>query len=63
MAVALPLTAVALFDAGPARMGLLNAAGYLPALLFTCWRACGSTAAAAGHCSSEPTWGEPSRSA
>ncbi|MFG1679126.1 MFS transporter [Nonomuraea sp. NPDC049269] len=33
--VALPLTAVALFDAGPAQMGLLNAAGYLPALLLT----------------------------
>ncbi|MFC4114097.1 MFS transporter [Nonomuraea zeae] len=33
--VALPLAAVALFDAGPAQMGLLNAAGYLPALLFT----------------------------
>ncbi|WP_431914437.1 MFS transporter [Nonomuraea jabiensis] len=33
--VALPLTAVALFDAGPTQMGLLNAAGYLPALLLT----------------------------
>lgn len=33
--VALPLAAVSLFDAGPAQMGLLNAAGYLPALLLT----------------------------
>ncbi|RJL30907.1 MFS transporter [Bailinhaonella thermotolerans] len=33
--VALPLAAVALFDVGPAQMGLLNAAVYLPALLLT----------------------------
>jgi multisubunit Na+/H+ antiporter MnhG subunit len=50
--LALPLTAVLLFGAGPAETGLLTAAGTAPMLLFVLVAGPGSTACRAGRAAS-----------